>query len=73
MGIHIGLLIAIGLLAKPVTGYLSDRLGRKQVLGPGLVWSCALALGLLVFDSGVLLTDLRGSAGAVSVSRTSRY
>ena len=55
-GIHIGLLIAIGLLAKPVTGYLSDRLGRKQVLGPGLVWSCALALGLLVFDSGALLT-----------------
>ena len=55
-GIHIGLLIAIGLLAKPLTGYLSDRLGRKQVLGPGLVWSCVLALGLLVFDSSVLLT-----------------
>ena len=55
-GIHIGLLIAIGLLAKPVTGYLSDRLGRKPVLGPGLVWSCVLALGLLAFDSGVLLT-----------------
>ena len=55
-GIHIGLLIAIGLVAKPLTGYLSDRLGRKIVLGPGLVWSCALALGLLTFDSGVLLT-----------------
>ncbi len=55
-GIHIGLLIAIGLMAKPLTGYVSDRLGRKQVLGPGLVWSCVLALALLVFDSGALLT-----------------
>ncbi len=55
-GVHVGLLIAIGLVAKPLTGYLSDKLGRKQVLGPGLVWSCALALGLLLFDSGVLLT-----------------
>ncbi|HAI99959.1 MAG TPA: MFS transporter, partial [Dehalococcoidia bacterium] len=25
-GIHIGLLIAIGLIAKPMMGYLSDRL-----------------------------------------------
>ena len=55
-GIHIGLLIAIGLVAKPATGYMSDRVGRKRVLGPGLIWSCILALALLAFDSGVLLT-----------------
>ncbi len=55
-GIHIGLLIAIGLIAKPATGYLSDRLGRKRILGPGLAWSCILALGLTVFDSGISLT-----------------
>ena len=55
-GFHIGLLIAVGLIAKPVAGLLSDRLGRKQVLVPGLVWSCLAALALLAFDSGILLT-----------------
>ena len=55
-GYHIGLLIAIGLVAKPAAGYLSDRLGRKQVLVPGLVWSCLVALALIRFDDGLLLT-----------------
>jgi MFS family permease len=55
-GFHISLLIAIGLLAKPLAGMLSDRIGRKQVLVPGLVWSCAIALLMVVFDDGVSLT-----------------
>ncbi len=55
-GFHIGLLIAIGLVAKPLAGYLSDRIGRKQVLVPGLVWSCLVALALIQFNSGILLT-----------------
>jgi|TARA_Y100000310_G_scaffold218161_1_gene219310 MFS family permease len=55
-GIHIGLLIAIGIVAKPVAGQLSDRLGRKRVLVPGLVWSCGVTLSLLVADQGIALT-----------------
>ena len=55
-GFHIGLLIAVGLLAKPAAGYVSDRWGRKQVLVPGLVWSCAVALMLIPFDDGLMLT-----------------
>ncbi len=55
-GFHIGLLIAVGLVAKTGAGYLSDRWGRKAVLAPGLVWSCGMALALLVFDSGIMLT-----------------
>ena len=55
-GFHVGLLIAVGLVAKPLAGFLSDRLGRKQVLVPGLVWSCLVALALLAFDTGILLT-----------------
>ena len=55
-GFHIGLLIAIGLVAKTGAGYLSDKWGRKQVLVPGLVWSCLMALALLVFDSGLMLS-----------------
>ncbi|PKB73268.1 MAG: hypothetical protein BZY75_02770 [SAR202 cluster bacterium Io17-Chloro-G7] len=55
-GIHIGLLIAIGLVAKPVMGYLSDRWGRKQVLVPGLAWSSIFAILLVAFDIGPELT-----------------
>ena len=55
-GFHISLLIAVGLLAKPLAGMLSDRFGRKQVLVPGLVWSCVIALLMVAFDDGVSLT-----------------
>ncbi len=55
-GFHIGLLIAVGLVAKTGAGYLSDRFGRKQVLVPGLIWSCVVALGLVEFDGGLMLT-----------------
>ena len=55
-GFHIGLLIAVGLVAKTGAGYLSDRFGRKQVLVPGLIWSCLMALALVVFNGGIMLT-----------------
>jgi MFS family permease len=55
-GFHIGLLIAIGLVAKPIMGYLSDRWGRKQVLVPGLIWSAAFSLLLIPNGQGVELT-----------------
>ena len=55
-GFHIALLIVIGIAAKPVAGSLSDRLGRKQVLVPGLVWSCLVTLALIPFNEGIPLT-----------------
>ncbi len=55
-GFHIGLLIAIGLIAKPAMGYVSDRLGRKAILISGLVWSCALSLLLIPYNQGIALT-----------------
>jgi sugar phosphate permease len=57
-GIHIGLLIAIGLVAKPVAGYISDRVGRKQVLVPGLLWSCVICLLIIPYGDGLALTVL---------------
>lgn len=55
-GFHIGMLIAVGLVAKPLAGLMSDKLGRKQVLVPGLIWSCVLALVMVTFNDGVGLT-----------------
>jgi MFS family permease len=55
-GFHIALLIAVGLLAKPVAGIISDKFGRKQVLVPGLIWSCVLTLMMIGFNDGVPLT-----------------
>ena len=55
-GFHVGLLIAVGLVAKLLMGYLSDRWGRKQVLVPGMIWSAALSLLLLFNDQGIGLT-----------------
>lgn len=55
-GFHIGLLIAVGLVAKPLMGSLSDRWGRKTVLVPGLIWSAAFSLLLIPNGQGVELT-----------------
>ena len=55
-GFHISLLIVVGLVAKTGAGYLSDRWGRKQVLVPGLIWSCLVTLALIPFSDGISLT-----------------
>ena len=56
--VHIGLLIAIGIVAKPVAGYLSDKLDRKQILAPGLLRSGGITLLLIFFGEGVVLPVL---------------
>ena len=55
-GFHIALLIVVGLVAKSGAGYLSDRFGRKQVLVPGLLWSCLVTLAMVPFNDGISLT-----------------
>ena len=55
-GFHIGLLIMVGIVAKPIAGYLSDRLGRKQVLTPGLIWSGAICILMIFNGEGLILT-----------------
>jgi len=55
-GLYIGLLTLVGILATPATGYLSDRLGRKLIVVPGLLWLSALSWLLVPSGSGVMLT-----------------
>ena len=57
-GLYIGILILIGVVSKPVSGYLSDRYGRKNVLVPGLAWTSLISLLIIFFPEGLLLAIL---------------
>ncbi len=58
IGFHFGLLWAIGLLASPVMGYLSDRYTRKIVLVPTLLYSSLLVTVLGLYGTGPWFTVL---------------
>ena len=53
LGLHISLLVGVGVVAAPVVGYISDRAGRKLVLIPGMLALCALTALLVPFGEGV--------------------
>ena len=53
--LHLGLLMAVGIVSTPVVGYLSDRFGRKIVLIPGLLLLAALSFLLSGSGVGILL------------------
>lgn len=53
--LHLGLLMAVGIVSTPVVGYLSDRFGRKMVLIPGLLLLAALSFLLSGAAVGILL------------------
>ena len=58
IGFHFGLLWAIGLLASPVMGFFSDRMGRKIVLVPALIYSSVMVAILAYYGTGPLFTLL---------------
>ena len=53
LGLHIALLVGVGVVSTPVMGYLSDRLGRKIVLVPGMLGLCVLTAMLVPFGEGI--------------------
>ena len=62
--LHLGLLMGVGIVSTPIVGYLSDRLGRKQVLIPGMVFLAVLAFFLSSAGSGgalILIIALLGT------------
>ena len=53
LGLHIALLVGVGIVSTPVMGYLSDRLGRKLVLIPGMLGLAVLTALLVPFNEGI--------------------
>lgn len=53
--LHLGLLMAVGIVSTPVVGYLSDLFGRKTVLVPGMLFLAVMAFFLGVSTGGIML------------------
>jgi len=62
-GAHFGLLVAVGIIATPVMGYLSDRLGRKLILVPGMLFLASIVFLMAHFGDGTSLIVLLSLLG----------
>ena len=63
-GSLIGLLVLVGIIASPIMGYLSDRLGRKIVLIPGMLVLTVITLLMAPYgDDLVVMTVLLAGLG----------
>ena len=63
-GSLIGLLVLVGIFASPLTGYLSDRLGRKLILIPAMIALTVITLLMAPLgDSLVVMSALLAALG----------
>ena len=62
-GFYFALPMLVGIVFTPAMGYLSDRVGRKLVLVPGLLALAVLTLLLVPFGEGMLLAVIVGLLG----------
>ena len=69
LGLHIALLVGVGVVAAPVVGYISDRAGRKLVLIPGMLALCALTALLVPFGEGAGLIVILALLGVFFFQR----
>ena len=63
VGLHLGLLFSVGIVASPAMGYLSDRVGRKAVVVPTLLGLSILSVVLALYGEGIMLTLLIAALG----------
>ena len=68
VGFHIALLTALGVIALPMLGSLSDKFGRKVVLLPGLMAMALLSFAIVNVGSGLALTLVIAGMGIFSYS-----
>ena len=65
-GVLMGLLTGMGAVSSPILGQLSDKLGRKQILVPGLVLAAVLPFAIAPSGDGVLLWLVMAGLGLFS-------
>ena len=56
VGLHVGLLAAMGIVVGPLLGFLSDRTGRKTMIVGIMLVSTVLPVTMVVFGSTIALT-----------------
>ena len=63
-GSLIALLVLVGIFASPVMGYISDRVGRKMVLIPGMIFLAVVTLIMVPFSTNLaVMTVLLAALG----------
>lgn len=65
IGFHVALLTAVGIVAGPFIGGLSDRIGRKAIIVAILAVKSTLSVLLALVGSGLMFTVLVASMGGV--------
>ena len=70
-GVLMGLLTGMGAVSSPILGQLSDKLGRKEVLVPGLAVASALPFAIVPAGEGVYLWLVMAGTWAVQLRATS--
>ena len=61
--LHMALLTGMGAVSSPILGQLSDTLGRKQILVPGLVIAAVLPFFIVMAGDGVLVAVVLAALG----------
>ena len=65
-GFQVALLTGTGAVSSPILGQLSDKLGRKQVLVPGLALAAVLPFLVVPAGNGVLVPVVMAALGLFS-------
>ena len=56
MGFHVALLTAPGIIAGPIFGAVSDKIGRKPLISLIMAVGVMLSLGMVWGDGGIIMT-----------------
>ena len=66
IGLQMALLTGMGAVSSPILGHLSDTMGRKQVLVPGLAIAAVLPFFVVPAGDGYLFPVVMGALGLFS-------
>lgn len=66
-GLHYGLLTAMGIISAPILGSVSDKIGRKLILVPGLLTTAILCVLLVIVGSSNLIILVMAGLGIFTI------